>query len=116
LDYLSYSDYRGTAEYSAEDRCFHGKIVGIDDLVTYEGNTVDDLEQAFRDSVDDYLAFCNELGKQPEKAYAGKVLLRMRPELHRELATCADLEQKSLNAWLVAQLEHVARKRERRRA
>ena len=64
---MTYKNYRGTVEYSAEDRVFHGKVMGIDDLVTYEGESEDDLERDFRESVDEYIAFCAESGKTPDR-------------------------------------------------
>ena len=115
MDYLEYKDYRGSVEYSAEDRCLHGKVAGIDDLITYEANNVDDLEQEFRASVDDYLELCGSLGRKPDRAYPGKVLVRMTEDLHRRLACQAELESKSLNRWIVNELERIASRRQRPR-
>lgn len=75
--------YRGNADVFDEDGVFHGRILGIEDVVTFEATTVDELEKAFRDSVDDYLAFCEEIGKKPDREYSGTLSLRMPPEPRR---------------------------------
>ena len=107
-DTLEYRGYRGTVEFSAEDRVFHGKIHGIQDSVSFEGESIDDLEQGFREAVDDYLEFCTELGKQPDRAYSGRIPLRISEELHRAIAVHAESEGSSLNAWIAARLRELA--------
>ncbi len=116
MDYLEYKDYQGTVAFSASDECLHGRIVGIEDLVTYEAQSIDDLNAAFRDSVDDYLAMCAEAGRAPDRKYSGKVMLRMNQELHRRVAMQAALEGKSLNAWIASELDRVSRERHAKRA
>ena len=66
---LQYKGYSANIEYSAEDKVLYGKIDGIGDLVTFESENVDGIEGAFHDAVDDYLAFCEQIGKAPEKTY-----------------------------------------------
>ena len=83
---MTYNDFVGSVAYSADDHVFHGKIEFVVDLVTFEGNSVVDLEQAFKEAVDDYVTLCEELGKRPEKAFAGTFNVRMQPELHRKAA------------------------------
>ena len=63
MDTMTYRNYQGTVEYSAEDRVFHGKVMEIDDLIAYEGESEDELERDFRESVDEYIAFCAESRK-----------------------------------------------------
>ena len=65
--YLNYKGYEGIAAFSDEDNVFHGKLQGINDLVTFEGETIDELEIAFEEAVDDYLDICARYGKEPEK-------------------------------------------------
>jgi predicted HicB family RNase H-like nuclease len=76
-------DTSGAVDFSAEDRVFHGRILGIDDVVNFEGATVDELERAFREAVDDYLALCEELGRAPDREYSGRIPLRIDDTLHR---------------------------------
>ncbi len=63
---MTYKGYSARPEYSAEDGVFFGRLLGINDLVNFESENVEGLEEEFRKAVDDYLAFCSEIGKQPE--------------------------------------------------
>jgi predicted HicB family RNase H-like nuclease len=84
---------------------FTGEVAGLRAVVTFTGRAADELAQAFRDSVDDYLAWCAERGVEPEKPYSGKVLVRIDPSLHRKAAIRAAAEGLSLNAWIARQIE-----------
>ena len=68
-DYLKYNGYLGSVKHAAKNEIFYGKIEGINDLVTFEADTVIDLKEGFREAVDDYLATCAQLGKEPNKTY-----------------------------------------------
>lgn len=68
-NYLEYKGYRGLIEFSNVDLVFFGTIAGINDLVTFEGTSVEEIKTAFREAVDDYLTTCIELGKKPEKEF-----------------------------------------------
>ena len=81
---LHYKGYSAKPEYSAEDQVFYGKILGIDDLVDFYTENAKELEQEFHAAVDDYLAFCQEVGKQPQKEFSGTFNVRISPELHRK--------------------------------
>lgn len=94
---LKYKNYMGSIEYSLEDRCLCGKILFIDDLVTYEGNTIDELEESFKYMVDDYLKTCKEIGKEPQKSYSGTFNVRVQPEVHQTLACIAKIKGMTLN-------------------
>ena len=82
---MEYKGYHGNAEYSAEDGCFIGKVIGIKDYIIYDGKSVTELEKAFHTCVDDYLMLCEEYGDVPDKEYSGQFTLRIPPELHRDL-------------------------------
>ncbi len=111
MNYFEYKGYIGIVSMSAEDRCFFGTIQGINDLVTFEGDTVQELEQSFQEAVDDYLDFCKENDLEPEKAYKGQFNVRVKPELHRALAMEAAIKGKSLNCVVEDALEsHVNQK------
>ena len=97
---LKYKGFYGSVEFSAADEGFFGKIIGTVDLVTFEGESVEDLKKAFTEAVDDYIALCNELGKEPQKSYKGSFNIRISPELHREAAVIANREGISLNAFV----------------
>jgi predicted HicB family RNase H-like nuclease len=97
---MTYKGYEGVVEYDDEAGVFSGHIINTRDVVTFEGTTVKELRKAFRDSIDDYLAFCKELGKEPEKPFSGKLLLRIGPELHRQLVGEAAQKKLSLNGLI----------------
>ncbi len=94
---LKYCGYTGSIEVSIEDGCLHGRILFIDDIVTYEGQTVGEIAAAFRESVDRYIAHCKETGKQPNKPYSGSTNVRIGQERHRALAQLAFRRKSSLN-------------------
>lgn len=98
---MTYKGYAGTVEYIEDDGVLFGRIVGIDDTVSYEGESVTELRQAFHDSVDDYLEHCRSIGKEPNRPYSGKFVLRLSPALHARLAAQAQATGKSLNQYAV---------------
>lgn len=85
-DLLKYKDFWGSVHYSTEDEVFHGKLVGIVDLVTFEGSTVKELKKAFKEAVDDYLDICTSLNKSPHKSYKGTFNVRVNPNTHKKAA------------------------------
>lgn len=104
---LSYKNYNGTVEYSKEDKCLFGKVIGLKSLLLYEGNSVQELETDFQNVVDDYLNDCKERDIQPEQPYKGTFNVRIKPELHRTLAVYALEHNKSLNAVVEEAIEHI---------
>jgi predicted HicB family RNase H-like nuclease len=105
---LKYKGYHGSTEYSLEDDCLHGRLLGINDMITYEGNSVKEIKIAFKDSVDDYLTFCKEQGKEPNKPYSGKMMFRVDPQVHAKAALAAQLKGISLNQWAEEVLREAA--------
>jgi predicted HicB family RNase H-like nuclease len=102
---MEYKDYVGRVEYDDEAGVFHGEVVNTRDVITFQGATVAELKKAFRDSIEDYLAFCAERGEEPEKPFSGQFVTRISPDLHRRINRAATLAGKSLNAWVTEQLE-----------
>ena len=113
---MTYKGYTGQIEVDEKAGILHGRVIDITDVITFEGTTVDEIRQAFRDSVDDYLEFCQELGKEPDKPFSGKLPFRTTPERHRKIFLAAKLAGKSINAWmddtLAEAAEHALRERE----
>lgn len=95
---LEYKGYVGAID--AAEGAFVGRVVGLGDVVTFEGATYAKVEQAFRDSVDDYPAFCAGRGEPPDKPFSGKILVRTEPELHRKAVNRAAAEGISLSEWI----------------
>ena len=100
---LEHKGYIGTIE--AEDGAFSGRVAGLRDVITFEGATFAEVERAFRDSIDDYLAFCAKRSEAPDRSYSGKIPLRVDPELHRRAAARAQAEGLSLNQWIARRIE-----------
>jgi len=95
---LNYKGFFGSVEFSDEDDVFHGRIIGINDRITYEGDSVKSLRKDFNAAVDDYLNVCSRLGKEPEKSYKGSFNVRIEPVLHRQLVVYSFSHGKTLNA------------------
>jgi predicted HicB family RNase H-like nuclease len=100
---LEYKGYLGSIE--ADEGAFIGRVIGLRDVITFEGATFEEIEQAFRGSIDDYFAFCAERGEQPDRPYSGKIPLRVDPEIHRRAAVRAEAEGMSLNQWIARRIE-----------
>ncbi len=94
---LSYKGYDGSVEYSAEDRVLHGRVLGIRDMVTFEGADVDSLEKHFQAAVDEYLSFCEEQEKEPAQPFSGTFNVRTGVALHRQAALYAEQHRVKLN-------------------
>ncbi len=101
---LSYKGYSGHVEFDDEAGLFHGEVLDLRDVITFQGKSVDEIEQAFKDSIDDYLEFCAERGEEPDKPFSGKLMLRLPSELHRKVYTSSKQEGKSLNQWIAERL------------
>lgn len=99
-DILKYKNYYAEVHFSAEDEVFYGKIIGINDLVSFEGTTVRELKNSFAEAVQDYITTCDELGKDPEKTYKGSFNVRISSELHRQAARHAALNKMTLNDFV----------------
>jgi predicted HicB family RNase H-like nuclease len=102
---LKYKSYTGIVEFSAEDGVFFGKLFGINDLVTFEGSSVRELEKAFHEAVDDYIETCGELGKSPERDFKGSFNIRINPQIHRMAALKAQTMHISLNEFVEQAIE-----------
>jgi predicted HicB family RNase H-like nuclease len=103
---MEYRGYQaGPIEFDDEAMLFSGTVLGLRDVIHFAGRTADELAQAFRDSIDDYLAFCEERGRDPEKPYRGNIPVRMPADLHRKAAMRAAAEGQSLNAWIISQIK-----------
>ena len=102
---MKYKKYFGHIEYDDKAKIFHGEVIGLKDVITFQGTTVDEIEKAFKDSIDDYLSWCKERGEKPEKPYSGKFNLQISPELHAKLVAHAELEKTSLNVYIKETLE-----------
>ncbi len=97
---LEYKGYVGTIEYSEPDEVFHGRVLGIRSLLSYEGETPKELKEDFRDMIEDYLLTCKEEGTPIEVPYKGTFNVRLGQDLHREAAIYAINHDQTLNRFV----------------
>jgi predicted HicB family RNase H-like nuclease len=102
---LSYKGYIGTIEFDDDAGIFHGEVINLRDVITFQGTCVEELRQALKESVEEYLDFCAEVGKDPEKPFSGNLPLRINPELHRKIYVEAKKSGKSVNGWITEMIE-----------
>ncbi len=102
---MEYKGYIGKVEIDDEVGILYGEVINVRDVITFEGASVEEIQQAFHDSVDDYLEFCAERGESPEKPFSGKFVLRLPAELHRKAYIQAKLKDQSLNSWVTEVLQ-----------
>lgn len=97
MNIVTYKGFAATVEFDADDLLLVGRIAGINDVIGFHGETPQEVVEAFHEAVDDYLETCAKIGKQPERPYSGKVMLRVDPSLHAQIALAAQLSGKSIN-------------------
>jgi len=102
---LTYNGYSGSIEVSTEDECLHGRVLFIDDLITYEGGSVAEVRTAFQDAVDRYVVHCARVGKAANKPYSGTFNVRIGPELHSKAARAAEEKGFKLNEFVKSAIQ-----------
>jgi predicted HicB family RNase H-like nuclease len=102
---MKYKGYTGVVEFDEESSTLFGHVIGLRDGITFQGDSVSEVIQAFHDSVDDYLEFCAERGESPEKPYSGQFVLRIDPQLHRVMSHAAEERGASLNSLIEDRLK-----------
>lgn len=102
---MKHKGYNGTVWFDEEAEIFYGEVIGIKDVITFQGKSVAELKREFKNSVDDYLDLCKERGESPDKPFSGQFPIRTTVEDHRIFYLAAAREHKSLNAWVVEKLK-----------
>ncbi len=105
---IEYKGYIGVVEFDAEIDLFHGAVININDVISFYGASVDELRQEMRKSVDEYVAFCQEQGHEPEKPFSGKLVIHTKPDLHKRLTLAAAKRQVSVDDYVAEVLEKSA--------
>ncbi len=105
MNNLNHKGYFGTIEVSIEDSCLHGQILFIEDIITYEGATVEDIQNSFMGAVDRYLAYCKETGKPANKPFSGTFNVRVGQYLHRKAAEIACHRGITLNDFVTQSIQ-----------
>jgi predicted HicB family RNase H-like nuclease len=108
---IEYKGYTGVFEFDPSIEAFQGRVVGLQDVVTFQGTSLEELRREMAESLEDYLELCAEVGKEPERPYRGEFLVRTTPELHRAATIEAEAAGMSLNAWVEATITTVVRER-----
>ena len=106
---LKYKGYVGSIEFSPEDNLLFGEILGIDGLVNYEGETMQELTDSFHEAVEDYLAFCKDHNWIPQKSYSGAFNVRVTPDIHRQIANRAMEAGITINAFVKKALDEAVK-------
>lgn len=107
---LRYKDYVAEIAFDSSADSFHGRVVGIRDVLDFYGRTPDELRREFKNSVEEYLAWCAEEGVRPEKTWAGKFTIRPSEELRRRVVVAAEVSGQSVNSWVTGVLDRESRK------
>ena len=102
---MKYKGYEALVGFDETDRVLHGRVLSTRDVISFEADSVNEIERAFHEAVDDYLEQCAETGREPDKSFSGRLIVRMDPALHREVYLEAAREGTSLNAWITESLE-----------
>jgi len=105
---MTHDGYMATIELDEEAGLFHGEVINTRDVLTFQGGTLDELKVAFANTIADYIDWCRERGKEPERPYSGNFTVRISPELHRRVATAAARSGKSVNTFVAETLERSA--------
>jgi predicted HicB family RNase H-like nuclease len=105
---MKYKEYIAKVAFDDKAEIFHGEVANLKDVITFQGKSVKELKKAFKDSVDDYLAFCKERGEEPERPFSGKFPVRATPEEHQLFYLAAMRAHKSMNTWVRETLKKAA--------
>lgn len=103
---LEYNGYHATITYDAEDGLFVGEVFGIADSLNFHGSSIDELKQMFANCIDNYLAMCKEVGKEPEKEFKGSFNVRIPSLLHKQIAMMAAQQKMTLNQYVIKALSN----------
>lgn len=106
---MMHKGYAARIEYSDEDGCFVGRVAGIKPIITFHGESVTEVRQAFREAVDFYLETCAARGERPDKPFSGKIMARVPPELHARAISVAEALGKSLNQFVADAIERAVK-------
>lgn len=99
MNVMTYKGYKARVEFDPRDNIFVGRVLGLEDSISFHGETVAQLKEHLADAINHYLADCKATGRKPEKPASGKLMLRISPEIHAKALVMARAAGKSLNKW-----------------
>lgn len=105
---MEYKGYLARVSFDETFNRFHGEVINIRDVITFQGQSVPELRQALQESVEDYLAFCAERGEAPEAPFSGRFTVRLTPEQHRKILYAAEKVGQEVEVWVADLLAHAA--------
>lgn len=105
MSILIYKDYQGKFEYDQDADIFHGEVLHLTDVITFQGRSIDELKTALAESIEVYMEYCAKKGKEPQKPFSGTFNVRLNPEIHQRLSMLAARDGVSLNKWVANTLE-----------
>jgi predicted HicB family RNase H-like nuclease len=106
MDKLEYRGYHGSIEYSIEDDCLFGKVLGMpDNLISYEGNTASELYADFKDAIDTYLDYCQRNGFEPRKGYNSVLNINLPPEMYSRIVSYSENHGTAINSFICDSIE-----------
>ena len=100
INSLTYNGYTASISYNSDDEVFFGRVIGVNDLIVFEGTSVTELKNGFQEAIDDYLETCKAIGKSPDKTYKGSFNVRVPAGLHKKVATFASQHDVTLNDFV----------------
>ncbi|MBF0347447.1 MAG: type II toxin-antitoxin system HicB family antitoxin [Magnetococcales bacterium] len=106
---MMHKGYAARIEYSDEDECFVGRVAGIKSIITFHGESVSEVRQAFREAIDFYLETCAARGESPDNPFSGKIMTSIPPELHAQAISMAETLGKSLNQFVAEAIERAVK-------
>lgn len=108
MNTMSYKGYTARVDFDERDSIFVGRVLGLRDIISFEGSTVVKLRAEFEVAINDFLRDCADRGIAPEKPASGKIMLRVPPEIHAAATVAAQASGKSLNQWATEALRDAA--------
>ena len=104
---LSFRGFTARIEFDSNDNVFFGRVLGVRDIIGFHGETVEELTADFHNAINHYLDVCEQRGEKPQKAYSGKLTLRIPPNIYADIAAAAAHTGKSINKWVADTFEQV---------
>lgn len=102
-------DYLARVDLDPDGDIFHGRIIGITDVINFYGSSIDELKAAFKDAIADYQDWCAEDGQQPQRSLSGALTIYADPDLHQRIIARAVAEGRSVDSWILSILERETR-------
>ena len=106
---IRYKGYIGKIEYDDKAKIFHGEVIGLKDVITFQGTTAKEIEVAFKESINDYLNWCKDRNEKPEKTFSGKFSIKLSPELHAKIFSVAQAKGLSIGAYIEEELDKIVK-------